>query len=337
MVSRVEMTVLKTAQDCKMNEPNWAAGAAWMRGQIMPIGQAAIPVTDWGLTHSDITYDVVHVWDGRFFRMDDYLARFEQSLEKCRLSVPQTRDDMRQILHAMVASSGLRRAYVSLVASRGQPSLPGSRDPRICENHFYAWCVPFVWVFLEDVIERGAHLLVPDHVKRIDAASVDPTAKNYHWGDFTQGLFEAKEAGFDNTLLLDADGRVTEGPGFNVFIVKNGMVKTPRSGVLQGITRKIAMEMCNHHGLPVAETDLLLNEALDADEVFATTTGGGIVGVTKINDRVFSNGRAGQVTSQLSKTYWDWHKDPMMSETIDYSVGAAAGSVDPLGGGLSNR
>ncbi|MEM8750604.1 MAG: aminotransferase class IV [Pseudomonadota bacterium] len=303
-----------------MSDIDWSKGAAWMRGEIMPVGQAAIPVTDWGLTHSDITYDVVHVWDGRFFRIDDYLARFERSLEKCRLSVPQSREDMKTILHQMVAQSGLRRSYVSVVASRGQPTVSGSRDPRDCENHFYAWCVPFVWVFLEHVLERGAHLVVPDHIRRIAAHSVDPTAKNYHWGDFTQGLFEAKEAGYDNTLLLDAAGNVTEGPGYNVFMIKDGKAKTPRSGVLEGITRKITMEICAHHGIECEEADIQLDEFLEADEVFATTTGGGPVSVTRVNDRVFSNDAHGEITKLLNATYWDWHNDPEMNEAVDYSI-----------------
>ena len=82
-----------------MAEKDFSKGAAWMAGEFMPVNEAVIPVTDWGLTHSDITYDVVHVWDGRFFRMNDYLERFERSMEKCRLSVEQGREDMRRILH----------------------------------------------------------------------------------------------------------------------------------------------------------------------------------------------------------------------------------------------
>ena len=299
-----------------MSDIDWKAGVAWMRGEIMPISEACLPVTDWGLTHSDITYDVVHVWDGRFFRMDDYLDRFFQSLEKCRLDIPQSKAEMREILHAIVARSGLERSYVSLVASRGQPSIPGSRDPRLCDNHFYAWCVPFVWVFLEDVVERGARIMVPDTPVRISSNSVDPTAKNYHWGDFTQGLFLAKETGFDNTLLLDERGFVTEGPGFNVFMIKDGKVKTPRHGVLEGITRKVAMEICESQNLPIEVCNITLEEFMEADELFATTTGGGIVPITRINDRVFSNDAIGDTTSQMRQTYWQWHNDPAMSEAV---------------------
>ncbi len=297
---------------------DFSKGAAWMWGKVLPTSQAALPVTDWGLTHSDITYDVVHAWDGRFFRLDDYLTRFEGSLEKLNLNIEQSRDDIRTILHQIVSKSQLQHAYVSFVASRGQPTVMGSRDPRDCQNHFYAWCVPFVWVFPEDVVKRGARLQVPDHVKRIAPNSVDPTAKNYHWGDFTQGLIQAKEQSFDNTLLLDENGHVTEGPGFNVFVLKDGRISTPKSGVLEGITRKVALEICQQHGIAVSVKDLSMTELLDADEVFATTTGGGIVPITRVNQRSYSNDAPGETTLALQATYWQWHQNGAMSEAIAY-------------------
>ena len=298
---------------------NWQDGAAWIQGELMPVAKAKIPVTDWGLTHSDITYDVVHAWDGRFFRLDDYLNRFEQSMRSCRLSVEQSRDDIRQILHQIVSRSGLRHAYVSFVASRGQPVHSGSRDPRDCANHFYAWCVPFVWVFNEEMMERGVRIQVPEHIHRIGETSVDPEAKNYHWGDFTQALIDAKDEGFDNTVLVDAQGNVTEGPGFNVFMIRDGQVGTPRSGVVQGVTRKVAMELCGEFGLEVVEKDISMEELFTADEVFATTTGGGIIPITQINERSFSNDRPGEHTLALQSRYWEWHKNPDMGENIDYS------------------
>lgn len=301
-----------------MNQKNFSNGAAWMKGEIIPTSEAALPVTDWGLTHSDITYDVVHAWDGRFFRLNDYLSRFEHSLTQCSLTIDQSRDDIRNILHQIVSASKLQRAYVSFVASRGQPTILGSRDPRDCANHFYAWCVPFVWVFPEAVLKRGAQLQVPESIHRIGSTSVNPTAKNYHWGDFTQGLLEAKNAEYDNTLLLDTNGYVTEGPGFNIFIVKNQQVATPQSGVLEGITRKVTMELCEHHGLVVHQKNITMDELLDADEVFATTTGGGLVPVTRINQRIFSNGVAGEASLMLKDTYWEWHNNSEMSETIHY-------------------
>ena len=133
---------------------DFSAGAAWMNGKVIPVSEAKISVCDWGLTRSDITYDVVHVCDGAFFRLDDYLDRFEFSMQKLRLDVGMDRRAIRSALIMLVATSGLKSAYVSMVASRGVPIIPGTRDPRTCVNHFYAWAVPFIWVFPEDYMVK---------------------------------------------------------------------------------------------------------------------------------------------------------------------------------------
>lgn len=295
-----------------------SAGAAWMRGEIIPISQAAIPVTDWGLTRSDITYDVVHVWDGKFFRLDDYLDRFFESIAALRLDIPQDKAEMRQILHDMIAASGLREAYVSMVASRGVPSVPGTRDPRLCTNHFYAWAVPFVWVIKPEIAKRGAHLKISETSTRISPGSVDPTVKNYHWGDMTHALFEALDEGYDTALLLDDKGSVTEGPGFNIFAVIDGAVVTPKSGMLEGITRRTVMEIAQSLSLPVRATDIPMDAFLDAEEVFTATTAGGPVAVTRVNNRVYGNDKSGPITEEIIRTYWEWHNREELVEQIEY-------------------
>ena len=82
-----------------VSNKDFSEGAAWIRGEIIPTASASLPVTDWGLTHSDITYDVVHAWDGRFFRLNDYLLRFENSLATCQLNIDQTSDDILSLIH----------------------------------------------------------------------------------------------------------------------------------------------------------------------------------------------------------------------------------------------
>jgi branched-chain amino acid aminotransferase len=301
-----------------MPNPDFSKGAAWMERQIIPIKDAKISVTDWGLTRSDITYDVVHVWDGAFFRIDDYLDRFQASIAKLRLEIPQTRADIKHILHEMVAASGLTCAYVSMVASRGTPVIPGTRDPRACNNHFYAWVVPFVWVVPSDVAKRGAHILLAGGNTRISPQSLDPTVKNYHWGDMTNALFEALDAGYDTTVLLDDHGHVTEGPGFNVFAVIDGTVVTPKLGMLMGITRQTVLEICAKLNLPHQVRNVSADEFLQADEVFTATTAGGPVPVTRVNGRILGNDAPGPIAASIMQTYWDWHKRPDLINPINY-------------------
>lgn len=294
------------------------AGAAWMGGQIMPLSAARLPVNDWGVIHSDITYDVVPVWDGGFFRLDDYLDRFCRSMASLRLDVGMTPEDIRVALGNMVAASGLRAAYVAMVASRGVPLIPGTRDPRECGNHFYAWCVPYIHIMRPDLPPEKRTAWIAKNVTRIPESSIDPRVKNYHWGDFTTGLFEAKDNGFETVILLDEAGQITEGPGFNVFAVKGNSLITSDHGMLEGISRRTVLEMAVERGLTPQIRPLPLAEFMDSDEVFISSSGGGVIALTRVDDHIFGNGAAGPVTTDLHATYWDWMMRPDMRTDITY-------------------
>ena len=297
---------------------DYSSGAAWIEGKIIPISEAKISVFDWGLTRSDITYDVVHVWKGAFFRLDDYLDRFHVSMKKLRLDVGLDRSAICSALIDLLATSGLRSAYVSMVASRGAPIVPGMRDPRACKNHFYAWAVPFVWVIPQDVTKRGAHISIAEKARRISPSSVDPTVKNYHWGDMTAALFQALDLGYDTTVLLDEQDQITEGPGFYVFAVIQGSVVTQKSGMLEGISRKTVIEICEALDIPCEATDISKDDFLNAAEVFTATTAGGIVPVTRVDARILGNDVMGPLTAKILQTYWEWHERPDLSLKVPY-------------------
>src|ERR1700682_4336777 len=97
-----------------MTTEPWSSGAAYIDGRYMPIGEAAIPITDWGYRRSDVTYDVVGVWGGAFFRLDDHIARFRRSMRALRLDPPESDEAIRHVLAECVRRSGLREAYVAM-------------------------------------------------------------------------------------------------------------------------------------------------------------------------------------------------------------------------------
>jgi len=295
---------------------DFSQGAAFVRGEYVPIGQACVPITDWGFLRSDATYDVVTVWEGAFFRLDDHLDRFLASCDRFRLDPGRGRGEITAILERCVSLAGLRRSYVEMIVTRGQPPW-GSRDPRQAANQFYAFAVPFVWIASEEQRQRGLHLRISD-VQRIPAASVDPRAKNYHWNDLTMGLLGALDAGADTVVLTDAAGNVVEGPGFNLFAVSGGTLVTPREGVLEGITRRTVLEMARALGVPCEARALPAGEARRAREVFLSTSGGGVLPVTRIDGQPVGDGAVGPVTRQLVNTYWDWHADPRYSTPVRY-------------------
>ena len=301
-------------------ENDLSLGAAWMNGTVIPISQAKIPVNDWGLVHSDITYDVVPVIDGAFFRFDEYLARFLSSMENLHLDPGMNKRDIQAALHQMVSKSSLRDSYVAMVCSRGKPKIAGSRDPRDCENHFFAWCVPYVHIIKPEIVEQGATAWIAQNAYRIPENSVNPRVKNYHWGDFTQGIFEAKDKNYETVILLDYDGNVTEGPGFNVFAVKDKVLITPDRGVLAGVSRKTVLEMAEHLGINTSVRSLSVEELLEADEVFLSSSGGGVIPIIRVNETIFGNGASGPISVQLNETYWKWTTLEKYRDPIDYAL-----------------
>lgn len=298
-----------------MSDPRFAAGAAYVKDRYVPIAEAAIPVTDWGFTRSDVVYDVVHVWKGAFFRLDDHLDRFERSMEKRQLKIAEDRNGIADVLHHCVGLAGLTDAFVAMVTTRGRPRVFGSRRPADCENYLIAYAVPWIDVIPKDVQARGAHLWIAS-TPRVPDSSVDPTVKNYQWSDLTSGILEAHEEGFDTSVNCDAEGFVAEGPGFNVFVLKDGKAKTPDRGSLGGITRKTVLEICDSLGIPPAIAPVTRAELEDADEVFISSTAGGVMPISRVMTRIMGNDRPGPLSTKIRDTYWQWHDDPRLRTPV---------------------
>ena len=112
---------------------------------------------------------------------------------------------------------------------RGRPPAGAPYHPAYSRSYLVCFAMPWVWVFSPEQQERGVHAIIAA-TPRIPAESVDPTAKNFHWGDLTRANFEAHDQGAETAILLDLAGFVTEGPGFNVFTVIDGVVASPHRG-----------------------------------------------------------------------------------------------------------
>lgn len=300
-----------------MEGTRFAEGCAWVGGDYLPVGEARIPILDTGFTRSDVTYDVVAVWNGKFFRLEEHLDRFERSWTRLRMRPEQSREEMRDILIECVRRSGLRQAYVEMILTRGIPP-QGSRDPRTFRNRFYAFAIPYVWIVKPADQETGIHLVIAAQTVRISPASVDPTVKNFHWGDLQRGLFEAFDRGGYTAVLLNAEGQITEGPGFNVFAYDGVTLLTPVSGALEGITRRTVLELAEEQGIP-ARAAMFGPEVLrSASEIFLTSTAGGVMPVTALDGRPVGGGKPGAVTTLLRRRYWEAHDEARWTTPVVY-------------------
>jgi len=299
-----------------VTDPRFAEGTAFIDGEYVPVREARIPILDYGFLRSDATYDVAHVWKGYVFRLADHLDRFERNVAALRMRLPLSRDAVRGVLMECVRRSGLRDAFVHMTCTRGLPAR-GSRDPRKCENRFYAFAIPFVWIATEEQRARGLHLHISS-IQRIPRASVDPTVKNFHWIDLTRGLFEAYDSGAEVEVLVDGEGNVTEGPGFNLFVAAGGRLATPAAGVLDGMTRRTVFDLCRDINLGVDAENIPVERVRRGDEVFITSTAGGIMPVTKIDGVPLGDGKPGPLTKQLHDLYWSRKAAGWLGTAIDY-------------------
>lgn len=290
-------------------------GCAFADGAYVPLSEAKVSLFDWGFTRSDATYDVASTWKGAFFRLDTHMDRFFTSLEKMHLAIPYSRAELREILHGCVRGGGLQDAYVAMVCTRGVPPR-GARDPRLAQNRFYAYALPFVWIASREKQLQGIDLHVSDRV-RIAPESVDPTVKNYHWIDLVQSMFDAYDRGRDTSCMVDAHGNIAEGPGFNVFMVKDGTVHTADRGVLEGVSRRTAIELCERLQIPVRIGPLPAATFRQADEVFLTSTGGGILPIARLDGQPLPQ-FPGPVTTRLYDAYWALHDEPAYRDPVDY-------------------
>jgi branched-chain amino acid aminotransferase len=301
-----------------IDEAAQANGIGYMDGRYMPRERLALPMTDIGFKLCDMTYDAIHVRNGAFFRLDEHLDRFALSIEKRRFNFAPSREQVSEVLHQCVSQAGLRDSMTMLIATRGDPQ-GRTLDLRNCKSRFIAWAAPYYRIVTELEMTQGVAVAISS-VPRISADSIDPTVKNFARIDFADALFDAYERGCEHAILLDREGFVTEGRGWNLFALFGGVLVTPDNGVLEGITRRTVLALCDRSNVTAKVAKLTAAELLDADEVFMASTAGGIMPIRKIDDRVIGDGPPGPVTRRLSEAYWALHDEPGFSAAVNYDT-----------------
>ena len=290
-------------------------GCAFIGGEFVPLEDAKISIFDTGFLHADVVYDVTTAWKGWIFKLDEHLERFGASCAGFRLKNPYSNEETGKLLAECTRRAECEDAgFIHMHVTRGQYP-EGTRDPRLCENQFTCYVSPYIWLWGEEKSKAGVNLHMSS-IERISSKAVDARYKNFHWADLIQSQYEAYEAGRDDAVLCGPDGNISEGPGFNVFVVKNGVAATPDANCLLGISRRTALELCEIEGIPCEVRKVHPDELRNADEAFATSSAGGVLPVTAIDDKPLGNGAPGMVTSQLHNSYWTRRNEGWKSTKI---------------------
>jgi branched-chain amino acid aminotransferase len=266
-------------------------------GQFVPEAAASISILDHAVLYGDGVFETVVAWEGQVFKLGEHVRRFLKSCAAVALDCPVTTERLTELVLETVRRNGLDTAYVKWILTRGSNGTP-RMDPTGCEPNLIIMARPYI-----DRSSPTGLRVKTVAVRRPPGHVLDAHIKSLNYLNLVLAKIEARAAGADQALMLDVHGRLCEAPGFNVFVVSDRVVKTPHRDVLRGITRETAMELATEAGLDVMETDLELYDAYTADEMFLTSTAGGLVPVVEVDGRPIGTGKPGPVLADLQDAY----------------------------------
>ena len=261
---------------------------AYKNGEFKPLGDIGPSILDFGFIHCDATYDVMPVYNGNAFCYKRHLERFKNSAERYGLTIPDV--DPLEIIKELAKRNPIDNAFVWFLIWRGYPPSGNPRDLENCPVNFAMYIKPSYPIAKSPLVK----LYLDKQTNRVNDDYYGQEYKNMSWIDLT--LSQRKTpAGFDTTVLIDVDGHVTEGPGFNVGIIKDGTIYTADKNVLKGITMSVVEDIANENNIAFKRMPITQFMFNSADEVFITSSSGGVTPTTIV----------GNITNLLVSKYND--------------------------------
>ena len=257
---------------------------AYKDGEYKRLKDIGPTILDFGFIHCDATYDVMPVYNGKAFCYERHLQRFKNSAKRYGLRLPDPEwADPLEITRQLAKRNPIQNAFVWFLAWRGYPPSGNPRDLENCRTHFAMYIKPSYPIGRKPII----NIALDEETKRVNDDYYGQTYKNMAWIELTMSQRNRPE-GSDTTVLVDVDGNITEGPGFNVGIVIDGKVYTADKNVLKGVTMSVVEDIVDLTRRPISK-----KEFIDADEVFITSSSGGVT----------ETQRSGPVTKMLIEEY----------------------------------
>jgi branched-chain amino acid aminotransferase len=280
----------------------------WMNGEFVPWDDAKVHVLSHGLHYGTGVFEGIRAYETErgpaIFRHRDHLDRLHRSAELYYLELPFSSDQLRAATHELIRRNGLRSCYIRPIAFRGYG-----------EMGLYAKQAPIdvliaVWPWGAYLGEEGKRNGIRAKVsswRAISADSLIPHAKAA--GQYLNSVLakeESVKAGYDEAILLDQQGFVSEGSGENIFVIKNGKSYDPElTSALVGITRDAVANFAADMGLTLEARRLTRDDIYIADEAFFTGTAAEVTPIRELDRRVIGAGHAGPVTKALQKAFFD--------------------------------
>ena len=284
-------------------------GKIWMNGKLVPFKDAKVHVLTHALHYSTAVFEGIRCYDthngSAIFRLSEHVDRFFNSAKLYGMKIRYTKKQIVDAIIRTVKASGLKECYIRPIAYYGYGTMGLTPTLNRVDVSISCW----EWKMGESKAGKfsGAKCKISKWV-RIDSRSQPMRAKSAaNYSNAALARVEALKSGYDEAIMLNYNGKVAEGSAENIFIVKNGIIKTPplNADILNGITRDSVIRLIKADRIKLIQKNITLKELLKADEVFMTGTAAEVKSVTKINRTSIGNGKVGKITKILQKSFID--------------------------------
>jgi branched-chain amino acid aminotransferase len=275
----------------------------YINGKFIPSEEASVSVFDHGFLYGDGVFEGIRAYGGKVFRLEEHVNRLYDSAQAIMLSIPITKKEMGQAILETMRKNNLLEGYIRPIVTRGVGNL--GLDPNSC-SAATVLIISQEWGPMYGNLYEVGLTGVTVTVRRNAPDALPPNIKSLNYINNIMAKIEANIKGGNEAIILDAQGRISEGSGDNIFIIKGGKIFTPFTiNNLKGITREAVIELAREKNYEVLERDLGLFDLYTGDEVFVTGTAAEVAPVTKVDGRVIGNGKPGPITMELMAAFRD--------------------------------
>jgi branched-chain amino acid aminotransferase len=277
------------------------ATRVWINGKFFDKLDAKVSVYDHGLLYGDGVFEGLRIYSSKVFKHKEHIDRLYDSAKAIALTIPISPAEMMAAVDATVKENKKVDGYIRLLVTRGTGTL--GLDPRKCDAQVIV-IVDDIALYPKELYENGLEIITASTIRNHPNA-LNPRVKSLNYLNNILAKIEAIRAGCLEAIMLNHKGDVAECTADNIFVIKNGIVRTPPSDacILEGITRNTVMELAEKAGIPMREVTLHRHDVYIADEMFLTGSGAEIIPVTKVDDRVIGDGKQGPVTRRLRELF----------------------------------
>ena len=273
----------------------------YLNNKLVPRDKALISVFDHGFLYGDGIYETLRAYDGVAFKFDEHTERLFRSAGMIGLKIPMSPADIKKAVDKTIRANKLKEAFIRINISRGAG--PIGLDPRLCpEPTFVIICNPFK-DYPEQFYEKGVKVVIVN-VRRNLKSALNPMIKSLNFLNNVLANIEGMKEDAHEAIMLNYKGYIAEGTTSNIFFIKNKTLFTPELevGILDGITRRIILNLADEAGMKLSEGRFIPDDVYDADEVFISSTTREIMPVTTIDD-IKIGSKTGRITKALLAAY----------------------------------